>query len=275
MDQNLKIIEVGNSKLQFKFANEFQIQWVETNRPWNFENNLLLLKRWERGMTANNMKFSHSPFWVQIWGLPFDMITEKLGMDIGSSLGVFITADARSWLVDQAKLMRIRVNIPIDKPLRRCRIVVSPEGEANRVFFHYERLSIFCYHCGLMGYDDRRCPSQRSQSNDSFQYGEYLRAQGGSKGGGPKDSPYKAPVSLSIRNYNGELQKERTPEGTKTGDNAAACGGENLGENHNGEKVHLVEVSEKGDNNTQRLDQIQIQKSLKNLKEGEGKWVTS
>ena len=63
---DLKIIEVGNSIIQFKFANEFQIQWVETNRPWNFENNLLLLKRWERGMTANNIKFSHSPFWVQI-----------------------------------------------------------------------------------------------------------------------------------------------------------------------------------------------------------------
>ena len=63
---DLKIIEVGNSIIQFKFANEFQIQWVETNGPWNFENNLLLLKRWERGMTANNIKFSHSPFWVQI-----------------------------------------------------------------------------------------------------------------------------------------------------------------------------------------------------------------
>ena len=59
---DLKIIKVGNSIIQFKFANEFQIQWVETNRPWNFENNLLLLKRWERGMTANNIKFSHSLF---------------------------------------------------------------------------------------------------------------------------------------------------------------------------------------------------------------------
>ena len=61
---NLKIVEVGNNILQIKFTSEFQIQWVETNGPWNFENNLLLLKRWERGMTANNINFSHFPFWV-------------------------------------------------------------------------------------------------------------------------------------------------------------------------------------------------------------------
>ena len=65
--QNLKIMEVGNESndiLQFKFANECQLRWVETNGPWNYENNLMLLKRWERGMTASNISFTHSPFGV-------------------------------------------------------------------------------------------------------------------------------------------------------------------------------------------------------------------
>ena len=78
-------------------------------------------------------------------------------------------------------------------------------------------------------------------------------------------------MSVPGRNYNGELQKERTLEGTEMGDNVTVSGGENLGENHNGETVLLVGVSEKGDNNMQRSDQIQIQKRLKSLKEGEGK----
>ena len=62
--QNLKIVEVGNDILQFKFANKYQIRWVETNGPWNYENNLMLLKRWERGMTTGNISFTHSPFSV-------------------------------------------------------------------------------------------------------------------------------------------------------------------------------------------------------------------
>ena len=62
---NLRIVEVGNDIFQFKFSNEYQLQWVETNGPWNFENNLLLLQRWKRGMTANNINFTHTPFWLQ------------------------------------------------------------------------------------------------------------------------------------------------------------------------------------------------------------------
>ena len=122
----MKIVEVGNDIFQFKFASEFQLRWVETIGPWNFENNLLLLKRWERGMTANNITFIHSPFWVQIWGLPFDIMTKKIRKEIDSNLGIFIEADAGSWMSNQAKFIRIRVNLPLEKPLRRCGKVASP-----------------------------------------------------------------------------------------------------------------------------------------------------
>ena len=59
---DLRIVEVGNNIYQFKFSNKHQLKWVESNSPWNFENNLLLLQRWKRGMTANNIIFTHSPF---------------------------------------------------------------------------------------------------------------------------------------------------------------------------------------------------------------------
>ena len=85
--QDLKIVEVGNDIFQFKFASKFQLRWVETNGLRNFENNLLLLKRWERGMMANNITFTHSPFWVQIWGLPFDIMTEKIKKEIEAIWG--------------------------------------------------------------------------------------------------------------------------------------------------------------------------------------------
>ena len=106
-------MKVGSDILQFKFANEYQLRWVEKKGPWNFENNLLLLKRWERGITTSNISFTHSPFWVQIWGLPFDMMTEKIGKEIGSNLGIFITVDTRSWMSEQAKFMRIKMNLPL------------------------------------------------------------------------------------------------------------------------------------------------------------------
>ena len=64
MGSNLQIIEVGNNTFQFKFRSRFQMEWVENSGPWNFNNNLLLLCRWKKGMTLANISFTHSPFWV-------------------------------------------------------------------------------------------------------------------------------------------------------------------------------------------------------------------
>ena len=62
MGSELRIVEVGSNILQFKFGSSYQRDWVENSGPWNFENNLLLLCRWKKGLTAGNIVFTHSPF---------------------------------------------------------------------------------------------------------------------------------------------------------------------------------------------------------------------
>lgn len=64
MGSELRIVEVGNNILQFKFNSKYQIEWVERSGPWNFDKNLLLLSRWKKGMTTANITFTQSPFWV-------------------------------------------------------------------------------------------------------------------------------------------------------------------------------------------------------------------
>ena len=43
MGSDLRIVEVGNNILQFKFSSMYQLEWVEMSGLWNFKNNLLLL----------------------------------------------------------------------------------------------------------------------------------------------------------------------------------------------------------------------------------------
>ena len=119
MGSDLRIVEVGNNILQFKFSSRFQLEWVEKSGPWNFDNNLLFLCRWRKGLTSKNISFSYSPFWVQILGLPFENMTEEIRKDIGSKIGRVLEVDKRAMQVDQAKFLRIRVEVPIDKSLRR------------------------------------------------------------------------------------------------------------------------------------------------------------
>ena len=62
MGSELRIVDVGKDILQFKFTSEYQMEWVERNGPWNFDNNLLLLCRWKKGLLVSNISFTHSPF---------------------------------------------------------------------------------------------------------------------------------------------------------------------------------------------------------------------
>ena len=56
--------------------------------------------------------------------------------------------DKRARQSKQAKFMRIRVDIQLDKPLRRGGRMASVEGEKCWVSFRYERLLTFCFQCG-------------------------------------------------------------------------------------------------------------------------------
>ena len=51
MGNDLKIMDIGEGLNQFKFSIESQIKWVLDNSPWSFENQLLVLRQWEKGMT--------------------------------------------------------------------------------------------------------------------------------------------------------------------------------------------------------------------------------
>lgn len=118
MGSDLRIVEVDNGILQFKFSSQYQMEWVEKNGPWNFDNNLLLCW-WRKGLSAANISFSQSPFWVQVWGLPFKLMTEEIGRDIGSKIGNYVETDKRSWQADQAKFMKVRVELQVDKSFWR------------------------------------------------------------------------------------------------------------------------------------------------------------
>ena len=84
---DLKIVEVEDGLLQFKFSLDSQLKWVLDNGPWCFDDHLLVLRRWEKGMTAIIVTFPKIQLWVQIWGLPFDLMNEEAGREIGGRTG--------------------------------------------------------------------------------------------------------------------------------------------------------------------------------------------
>ena len=64
LEGGVQIMEVGSNLFQFKFQIEFEMERVFRGGPWTFDNQALMLCRWQKGMTARNVKFESIPLWV-------------------------------------------------------------------------------------------------------------------------------------------------------------------------------------------------------------------
>nr|POF05043.1 uncharacterized protein CFP56_23579 [Quercus suber] len=171
MGLDLRIVDVGDDLFQFKFSMESQLKWVLANGPWSFEDHPLALRRWERGMTATSVSFTSMVMWVQVWGLPFDLLLEEVGRDIDSGLGEVLDVDLKAFSSDQAHFIKVRVELPLDKPLRQGRVIASPKGDKGCIGFKYKLLVGLCYQCGRIGHEVRDCSVQRDRKQGVFLMG--------------------------------------------------------------------------------------------------------
>ena len=68
LEDGVQVAEVGSNVFQFKFKSKFELDRVHTSGLWFFDNQALLLTKWESRMTTTNVKFESKSLWVQIWG---------------------------------------------------------------------------------------------------------------------------------------------------------------------------------------------------------------
>nr|POE56025.1 uncharacterized protein CFP56_64479 [Quercus suber] len=175
MGSDVHIVDVGDGVFQFKFSMESQLKWVLATGHWSFEDHPLVLCKWEQGMTAASVRFTSIPMWVQISGLPFDLLSKDVGRDIGNGLGKVVDVDMKAFSTDQAHFLCVRVELPLEKLLRRGGVVASPEGDKVCIGFKYERLVGLCFKCVRIGHEARYC-SFHVDCQQEFPYGEWLKA---------------------------------------------------------------------------------------------------
>ncbi|XP_075650023.1 uncharacterized protein LOC142620550 [Castanea sativa] len=182
LQSGLQTIEVGTNLFQFKFQNDFDLNHVLKGGSWCFDNQLLMLKRWHKGMTASNVKLECASLWVQIWGAPFDMLSSKVATEVGSRLGIVEDVERHRRQDMPNFFMRVQLALPISKPLRRGGFVANSDDVRTWVTFKYERLPIFYHYCGLLGHDLRHCALYAVEKNGGEiedQYGDWLKVAGG------------------------------------------------------------------------------------------------
>ncbi|KAK7822384.1 hypothetical protein CFP56_036531 [Quercus suber] len=134
-------------------------------------------------MTVGNIKMENVSLWILIWGAPFDMVSPQEAKEVGSRLGVVKEVEWKQRKDDFNYFMRVKVLLPISKPLRRGVFLADSDGKHTWVKFKYERLSFFCHSCGFLDHDLRHCAAHFTASKNiaevKYQYGDFLKATGG------------------------------------------------------------------------------------------------
>lgn len=127
-------------------------------------------------MKTSSVTFPVLPIWIQIWGLPFDLLSKEVGREISNTVGRVVKVDTEAFKSEQAWFILVRVEIPLNKHFRRYSSVLNPEGSKTGIGFKYERLVGLYFQCGRFGHERWYYTAPSVRHKEVTPYGEWLRA---------------------------------------------------------------------------------------------------
>jgi len=150
-----------NNLYQFSFEKDKDISRVLKGEPWIIKNVWLKLYLWNISTIIQDLDFQHAPLWIQVWGLPLHCKTVAMGMQLGSQIGKVEEAAVYDHL-DNAKIIKIKMQFDITKPVRASMYIGNDQDGINWVDFRYENLLLFCFKCGIIGHSLENCEDNNS-----------------------------------------------------------------------------------------------------------------
>jgi hypothetical protein len=156
--KGLAITEIEGGFFHISMDNEKDIQRALKGNPWMVRNCWFLVQLWERQINPSNLDFLHAPAWIQIWGLPIRCKTAAMGRHLGLQLGKVEDAAIYDY-PQKARIVKVKVCINIEEPIRPGMFIGNPKDGINWVDFRYENLPMFCFNCGLIGHNEDKCES--------------------------------------------------------------------------------------------------------------------
>ena len=165
----LEVIKLDPNIFLFKFQHETDAQKTFLKRPWSIRGGHLILKKWNPCLTWKEVDFSKTTLWIQIHGLPSLWLSEANLRSIGTMAGEVLELDLSGeggsvW----RRFSRIKIECAVEQPLLPGVFLPRPNLDDLWVSLKYEKLSIICYICGLIGHDEKECNKETLKLQNPF-----------------------------------------------------------------------------------------------------------
>lgn len=149
--------DLGRGCFQFKFDFAEDMQKVLDNRPYHFDQWMIILQKWEP-IISDNFPYS-IPFWIDIQGLPKHYWQPEMLHSIGENLGEIMDLEITSVAV------KLRVLLDGLQPLLKECVVDFPDGSEALISLEYKSLKSHCLHCQRLTHETKSCPGLRSSKD--------------------------------------------------------------------------------------------------------------
>lgn len=106
-------------------------------------------------------------------------MSQRVVQDIGNYIGEFVESDSNNFVGVWREYLRVRVSIPLDKPLKRRMKLRKNADTWCWVNFRYEGVPTFCFICGRMGHNEKFCERifDTPLENIERPYGIWMKAE--------------------------------------------------------------------------------------------------
>lgn len=122
--KKFEILVAGQDLFIISFEDEDNLEHIMEGRPWFFLKQLIIFDWLLKSVELNKIRLVYSPFWLKFGPCPPECDKKDLMHVVGSTFRGVIQSEIKG------EFCRIRVNLDVQKPLRRG-IFVSPNGQGK------------------------------------------------------------------------------------------------------------------------------------------------
>ncbi|XP_074326563.1 uncharacterized protein LOC141664509 [Apium graveolens] len=146
------IKEIDVNLYVFQFYHMVDMKRVIDGSPWSSNRKVLVIARMKEGNIPRAVNLNTMDLWVQIHELRACFMTKKVVKEVDNYIGSFVESCPSNFIGAWHEYLRVRIQILLDKPMKRRMKIRRAGNEWFWIVFKYENIPTFCFICGIFGH---------------------------------------------------------------------------------------------------------------------------